>query len=251
VKGLRVVAHEELYLGENGMLEDRRFFLVGDEGRMVNGKQIAALQTVVASYREADRWLSLRFADGTEVSGTAAVAVTTVETKFFSAEVPAWPVPGPWDEALSAVAGRSLRLVQSGPERPANDRGHAGAVSIVSRGSLAALARVAGTDDVDPRRFRMLIEVDGLQPHEEDEWVGRRLRIGAAAVRMNGHVGRCLVTTYDPDSGASTLPTLDLLRSYRRGLPTTEPLAFGIYGEVLEPGAVRVGDLVTPLEKGS
>ena len=29
---------------------------------------------------------------------------------------------------------------------------------------------------------------------------------------------------------------LDLLRSYRAGLPTTEPLALGVYGEVLEPG---------------
>jgi len=39
-------------------------------------------------------------------------------------------------------------------------------------------------------------------------------------------------------------PTLDLLRSYRAGLDTTEPLAFGVYGEVLEPGRVAVGDAV-------
>ena len=36
---------------------------------------------------------------------------------------------------------------------------------------------------------------------------------------------------------------LDLL-SYRLGLETTERLAFGVFGEVLEPGLVRVGDTV-------
>jgi hypothetical protein len=41
-------------------------------------------------------------------------------------------------------------------------------------------------------------------------------------------------------------PTLDLLRGYRGGLDTTEPLAFGVYGSVVEPGRVRVGDAVAP-----
>lgn len=45
---------------------------------------------------------------------------------------------------------------------------------------------------------------------------------------------------------APTKPTcqLDLLRSYRGDLDTTEPLAFGVYGEVLEGGTVAVGDAV-------
>jgi MOSC domain-containing protein YiiM len=42
-----------------------------------------------------------------------------------------------------------------------------------------------------------------------------------------------------------TLPTLDLLRSYRAELGSTEPLPFGVYGRVLEGGLVRVGDPVT------
>lgn len=44
-----------------------------------------------------------------------------------------------------------------------------------------------------------------------------------------------------PDSGAIDLPTLDLLGRYRREAATSEPLALGIYGEVLECGSVRVG----------
>ena len=90
----------------------------------------------------------------------------------------------------------------------------------------------------------MLIEVDGVDAHAEDGWVGRPVRIGEAVVRPRGHVGRCVITTRDPDTGDGDLPTLKLLAGYRRDLDTTEPLAFGIYGEVLEPGAVRLGDPV-------
>ena len=66
-------------------------------------------------------------------------------------------------------------------------------------------------------------------------------------MRFGGHVGRCLVTSRDPETGEVDLPTLDLLGAYRRDLDTTEPLPFGIYGEVLVPGVVRVGDAVAEL----
>jgi uncharacterized protein YcbX len=90
----------------------------------------------------------------------------------------------------------------------------------------------------------MLIEVDGVEPHAEDTWIGRRLQVGSAELRFNGHIGRCIVTGLDPDSGRGDMPTLELLRQYRDGLDTTERLAFGIYGEVLAPGTVSRGDQV-------
>jgi uncharacterized protein YcbX len=100
---------------------------------------------------------------------------------------------------------------------------------------------------IDARRFRMLFEVDGLGPHEEDSLVDQRTRVGGAVVRWRGNVGRCVVTTRDPVTGISDVPTLRILGAYRRDEPTTEPLAFGIYGEVVEPGVVRVGDAIVPL----
>jgi hypothetical protein len=90
----------------------------------------------------------------------------------------------------------------------------------------------------------MLIEIDGVEAHAEDAWVGHAVRIGEASVAFEGHVGRCLITSRDPDTGVVDLPTLDILRDYRRDLDTTEPLPFGVYGRVLEPGTVRVGDAV-------
>ena len=91
----------------------------------------------------------------------------------------------------------------------------------------------------------MLVEIDGVAAHEEDEWVGARVRIGEVLVRFGGHVGRCLITSRDPESGVVDLPTLDVIRDYRGGVDATEPLPFGIYGEVVEPGRVAVGDPVS------
>jgi hypothetical protein len=93
----------------------------------------------------------------------------------------------------------------------------------------------------------MSVEVSGVGANEEDEWVGRKLSIGAAVVAVRGHVGRCLVTSRNPDTGEVDLATLDLLGDYRREAHTTEPLALGIFGEVIEPASIAVGDLLTLL----
>jgi uncharacterized protein YcbX len=124
------------------------------------------------------------------------------------------------------------------------DRGHVGAVSLVSEASLDALAREAGVDRVDGRRFRMLIHIAGVGAHEEDEWVGKPVRIGGALVRFRGNVGRCVVTTQNPDTGVPDLRTLHALRSYRPD--GTERLPLGVWGDVAEAGRVRLGDPVEP-----
>lgn len=242
VKGLRLVEHEQLVLGRDGVREDRRFYLVDERDRMVNGKQHGELSAVVARYDDPARRLELTFPDGSVAEGEVRHD-GFVATRFFSRTRAAHVVVGPWAQVLSEHVGRPLRLVEAADGGGAVDRGRSGAATLVSRGSLSRLAEEAGAP-IDARRFRMLIEVDGLDPHAEDAWVGAVVRIGAATVRFHGHVGRCLVTSRDPDSGAIDLPTLDLLGRYRREASTSEPLALGIYGEVLERGSVRVGDAV-------
>lgn len=238
VKGTRLRSVDQVVLDERGAAGDRRFFVVDERDRMQNGKQIGSLQAVIATL-DGER-LALEFPDGTTVAGELAFGDTR-PTRFYSHTVPGRAVIGPWSDALSDHTGRRLRLMETGS---AVDRGAKGPVSLVSRGSLRRLAEQARTDAVDARRFRMLIEVDGVEPHGEDAWLGQELTIGGAVLRFDGHVGRCLVTGRDPDTGEPTLPTLDLLREYRGSEESTEPLPFGIYGRVLRPGTVRVGDSV-------
>jgi uncharacterized protein YcbX len=243
VKGTRLRTVGSIELGPTGARGDRRFYVIDDRGRMVNGKVVVDLQTVIAEWDEDTRELTIVFPDGKRATGVVDGG-PTVETTFFSQPRDVIAPDGPWSEALSEHFGRPLRLVRT---HSAVDRGHHGTVSLVSSASLLRLAEVAGCDTVDARRFRMLIEIDGLEAHVEDGWVGRQIRVGGAELLFHGHVGRCAITTRDPDTAERDLPTLDLLRSYRSELDTTEPLPFGIYGEVLRGGRVAIGDRVQPL----
>jgi hypothetical protein len=240
VKAMRLRQVDAVELDELGAVGDRRFYVVDERGRMVNGKQLAQLQTIVADYDAETGVLALTFPDGAVVSDVAEPG-EPVTARFYrrTDEVPA--LRGLFSEAVSAFVGAPVRVVAA---RTGVDRGHDGAASLVSRASLRRLAEAAGRESVDPRRFRMLIEIDGVEPHEEDRWVDRGLRIGEAVLRMRGHIGRCLITSRDPDSARADLPTLDLLRSYRGDADATEPLPFGVYGEVLAGGRIRVGDPV-------
>lgn len=241
VKAMRLRQVDHISLDAHGARGDRSFYLVDERGRMVNGKQLAALQTVEADFDPATDELTLTFPDGAIITGVVQYG-PAVTARFYRRTDQAPEAVGPWSAALSDFIGQPLRLVASAG---GVDRGRRGAASLISRGSLRRLAQEAEVDAVDARRFRMLIEFDGVAPHEEDRWVGRRVRVGEALVQVHGHVGRCLITSRHPDSAETDLPTLDLLRGYRGDEASSEPLPFGVYGAVAEGGVVRIGDPVT------
>jgi uncharacterized protein YcbX len=244
VKGLRLARREQVRLGRGGVDGDRRFYLIDARGRMVSGTKLGSLQEVRAEIVKsgARDHLALTFADGQRVAGEVGLG-EEVRTTFYRGARQARLVRGPFADALSAHAGVPLRLVTNADGSPAVDRGEKGAVTLLTRASLAPLAELAGRE-VDPRRFRMSIEIDGAEAFEEDRWIGREIEIGGAKVLPRGHVGRCIVTTRHPDTGVSDLATLEHLRTLRGAAATTEPLAFGVYGAVISPGVVRLGDAV-------
>jgi uncharacterized protein len=246
VKATRLHTVDRLEVGPEGVAGNRRFYVIDERDRMINSKIVGELQTVIADYSDADRTLRLALPDGRVVEGSITVGDEVV-TRFFSTQRRARVVDGPWAQALSEVAGRPLRLVEPCSAGGGVDRGADGAVSLISRASLARLAEVGDVESVDSRRFRMMVEIDGVDAHAEDRWVDAgAVRIGGVTVAFAGHVGRCLITSRDPDTGVVDLPTLDLLGSYRSSVQSTEPLPFGVWGRVLEPGTISVGDEVTP-----
>jgi MOSC domain-containing protein len=247
VKGLALQQVDECELSPAGVAGDRGFFLVDENDRLVNSKGLGVLQQIVPRYDEATGTLALVFPDGTTVS-SAVVGDGALEALFWKRTLSVHAVDGPWSDAISEFAGRRLRLVQA--ETPAPDRLRGGAATLLGTGSLRALARVLGEDAVDGRRFRMNFGIDGLDEHEEDAWVGRRVRLGEAVVAPQGNVGRCAVTTQNPDTGEPDVDTLKALAAYRRDVETTEPLPFGVYAAVAAPGRVRVGDAVEVLGPG-
>lgn len=243
VKALALVHRDDVELEPFGVRENRRFYLVDGAGRLINGKVVGPLVRVMPEYDEAAGQLALTMPGGEVVSGRVAVG-EALTTSFFGRPVAGRLVTGPWSDALSEVAGRPLRLVRTEERGHGADRGSRAGVSLVGTASLGALAGAAGVDAVDGRRFRMLFGVDGIPAHAEDGWLGRPVRIGDAVVRPRGNVGRCAVTTQNPDTGVPDLDTLRLLGAYRGEVETSEPLPFGVWGEVVESGRVRIGDPV-------
>jgi uncharacterized protein YcbX len=248
VKGLALLQPSEVELTECGVADDRRFHVIDARGRLTNGKRLGALVQVAAHWDEASGRLTLRFPDGAEVSSVVEPSLGEENTTiFYGRPVRGHELVGPWSAALSEFVGEPLRLVQPDAAGAGIDRGRGGAVSLLSVASLPGLGAAAGVDGpVDERRFRMLLGVGGVAAHAEDSWIGRQVRIGEAVVVPRGHVGRCLITSRDPDTGRPDMDTLGALRSYRGDLDTTEPLPFGVFGEVVRPGRVAVGDAVAP-----
>jgi uncharacterized protein YcbX len=242
VKSLGLVHPESVDLLPEGVLGDRRFWLVDADGRLFNNKRNGPMMTIQPAWDEASRELSLSFPNGTQVSGRVELG-EPVAVELYGCAHPSRRVIGPWEEAISRSVGRPLTLLWS--EEHATDRGSdGGTVSLVSRGSLERLREEAGAQaPIDGRRFRMMFEIDGVPAHAEDDWIGSPVQVGDAEIVVNGDVGRCLVTSQDPDRGITDLDTLGTLALYRRE-GRNEPLPFGVYGAVTAPGRVRVGDTV-------
>lgn len=240
VKSLWLTSVDAIELELTGIRGDRRYYLIDDAGALLNAKRVPSLLAVRAEAE--DGRLLLRFPDGPEVTGDVELGERIV-TSFFGRPVEGRLVDGPWSDALTAYVGRPLRLARTEREGDGVDRGRLAGATLVSTASLDALRVAAGADEpVDGRRFRMTIGIDGVEPHAEDGWIGGRVNLGGATVAVREPVGRCAVTTLDPDSGIRDLDTLGTIAGYRGDVPTREPLPFGVWCEVVAPGRVAVGD---------
>ena len=210
VKSMAGEPLESCLVTADGLEGDRRWALIdwspNRAGKWFNIKQHSALMT----YRS-------RLVDG------------TVE------------VVGP-DGSSVWLDGDLVRRFEAESSRPLELRDLAGGnfddsqVLIVNLASVEAFALEAGMP-IDHRRFRANFYLDGLEPDEELSWLGRRLRVGDAALEVTSRCERCKVITMDPDT---TEATPELLRL----LVDRHDERFGMYCRVVRPGRVAVGDFV-------
>lgn len=243
VKGLGLNHPDAVEVAATGVPGDRRYALVDARGVLANGKRVGPLVRVRVTSGDLPETLLLDLPDGSRVGGEVTLG-DPVDAVFYGEVRPARLVLGDYAEALSRLAGEPLRLVRL-PDGEGVDRVGTGSVSLQSSASLDRLGREAGAGGaVDGRRFRMTFTVAGADEHAEDAWLGRQVRLGQAVVLVDGHVGRCAITTQDPDTGVPDLDTLKAIARYRGHLAATEKLPFGVHARVVVPGRVAVGDEV-------
>jgi uncharacterized protein len=245
VRGLGLEHPDSVDLTDVGVVEDRRFYLIDDGGRIVDQLLAGGLVQVGAQTDPDATRLRLTFPDGSVVDDTIELA-EPVETAIYKRTAVGHVVVGPWAEGLEPYAGRRVRLVRC--DRPGGTRKR-NAISLISDGSLRELARRVDRPTVDGRRFRMLIEIDDAAAHQEDTWIGGRIAIGSARLEITKADARCAIPGHDPDSGLRDLDILRTIIAYR-GLRDGRKADFGVLGEVLIQGRVRVGDEVVVLSTG-
>jgi len=242
VRGLALLHPDRVELGKHGVIDDRRFSLLTEDGALVDGTKLGPLVQVRARLETDPERLTLAFPSGEVITGEVELG-DRIQPVIFDRRFEARVVEGPWADALSDYASRPVRLVRS--ERRPGERDRI-PVSIASDASVDELARRGnGARPLDARRFRMLIQVAGARPHQEDEWVGSQVGIGEAVVRVTVQVARCVITTQDPATGHPDFPTLKAITAYR-GLRDARKIDFGVYADVVTPGRVAVGDELVP-----
>lgn len=243
VKGLALRHPTEVVLGPHGVAQNRRFFLVGPDGRHRSGLAFGPLAAIVPEYDDASERLVLRFPDGAVVDGDAAALDGEVHVPWGASRViHAQVVRGPFARALSDYVGMELRLVRSGDD--AHPQSYP--ASIVSEASLGELEQSADLPaPLDDRRFRMLVTIAGTEAFEEDRWVGSEVRVGEAVLRIAVTTARCATTTRDPATGERDWDALRALKNLR-GVSPQQTVDLGVYAAVVSPGRVAVGDEVLP-----
>ena len=250
VRALGLLHPDHLDLTETGVTNDRRFYLVDERGRLVDRLLAGGLVQVHAETNDDATWLRMTFPDGSVVEDDVRLD-EPVRTDIYNRLAIGHVVGGPWAAAIEPFAHRPVLLVRC--DKPGGTRIKEGEalprnqVSLVTDGSLRELAGHLGVDEVDGRRFRMLIELEGAAAHEEDGWIGREVAIGSAVLTITKPDGRCAITTQDPDTGERNLDTLRTILQYR-GFRADDPerkIDFGVLGEVRTPGRISLGDEVT------
>jgi uncharacterized protein len=137
------------------------------------------------------------------------------------------------DPALAAELGDGVRVIKQ-------NRGvfDAMPLSLISTQSVAALGALVGSE-LDAQRFRpnLLVEATGDEPFREEAWVGSVLRIGGMRMRVDQQDERCVVVNVDPVTSERDPAVLRTLARERRA-------CIGVYGSIVSPGVVAVGDAV-------
>jgi uncharacterized protein len=209
----------ELELEPRGVVGDRLWALVDEEGKLASGKGSRRFRAVRGLMVHA-----ARLDDGEPV-------VTLADGRTARVGEPAMA------ELVRAIAGPGWRLAREAAV-PHHD---AAPIHLATTSTLAALGEAVGRP-VHAERLRPNVLVDtGAEPgFAEDAWLGRELAIGEVRLRVQERTERCVMVDHVRDG----MPWLPGSRGVLKAAGRLNAACAGVYADVLVPGRIRAGDAV-------
>jgi uncharacterized protein YcbX len=263
LKGTRAFDVERAQLTARGFENDRRWLVANADGYFITQRSHGPLAAITATPTAGGIKLAALGMPDIEVArpdGRARLAVTIWDSRVDAAL--ADEAPHQW---LSRFLGEEVRLVYMDGRAERRKKGiwapplplsfaDAYPVLVTTTGSLAAVNEEIerrGGAPIAMRRFRPNIVVDSDEPWAEDFW--RRLKIGEAELDLVKPSDRCIVTTRDQRTGATTggepLGALGALRMSAD--PRIKGVLFGWNSVPRVLGRIDVGDEVDILDRRS
>lgn len=123
------------------------------------------------------------------------------------------------------------------------------AIHLVTTNSLDELSKLQAASDFDERRFRanIVVRMDGEDGFIENDWGGKRVRVGEAVIGVAIPTPRCIMTTLSQGDLPKDAGVLKALADHNRvtiGTMGSFPCV-GVNASVSQGGTIRVGDAVT------
>lgn len=263
VKSLRGCAVPSAEVDSLGLVGDRRFMVVDEQGRFLSQRTLPRMAQVNTALTHATLTLSAEGAGAIEVSRLAqnkaprrTVSIWKSEgltAEDCGEEVAAW---------LAAFLGVNCRLVRIGaefhrpvlkfppslaqPPLPSVSFADGYPLLAIGESSLADLNDrliAQGVEPVPMDRFRPNLVISGSSAFAEDTW--ERFQVGTVILHAAGPCARCAVITTDQRTGERHAEPLRTLAQYRRDPVDGTRLNFGqnVIPET-RTGIVRCGDPV-------
>ena len=157
--------------------------------------------------------------------------------------------PAELDAILARAPGEPLPDLSTIPQellefggRPVKPFVDLAPLMLLTSESIAAMQRSAPEATIDVRRFRPSVTIDALEKSRfpEQDWIGRRVRVGDSVWQVRMTCPRCVMTTH----GFAGLPQDSTVL---RRLVSEAGGNLGVYASVERPGRIRVGDVAEAL----
>ncbi len=257
VKSLRACAVSAAEMDALGLVGDRRFLVVDEQGGFLTQRTVPRMACVSTALSADALTLS---ADG--LGSISAPRAADSRAELMTVNV--WKSAGLLAEDcgdgvaawLSDFLHLKCRLVRIGDQfcRPVQkDAARLGdVVSFADAAPLLVISEASLADlndriqqncggPVPMNRFRPNMVVSGCEAFAEDAWAS--LQIGSVNLRTAGKSARCILTTTDQETGVRGKEPLKTLATFRRESAESSSVYFGAnFINESKSGSIRVGD---------